>query len=78
VRMPLLDFYGEFAVSGVTCDACAWTGIGAELISGEAFGDGVEKHCPACDKKWGFVQWAVALSDDPPDDWRANIGRVET
>jgi hypothetical protein len=72
-----LDFYVEFEVSGVSCDACKWTGIGAELISGEAFGDGVDKHCPACNERWGFVQWSIAVADDPPKDWRANIGRVE-
>jgi hypothetical protein len=75
--MPLLDFYGEFAATGVTCDACKWTGIGAELTSGETFGDGVEKHCPACGERWGFVQWSVAVADEPPDDWRSRIGRIE-
>jgi hypothetical protein len=75
--MPLLDFYRELATSGVTCDACKWTGIGAELISGETVGDGVDKHCPRCDERWGFVQWSVAAVDNPPVGWKANIGRVE-
>ncbi len=75
--MPLLDFYGEFAATGVTCDACQWTGIGAELTSGETFGDGIDKHCPACGERWGFVQWSVAVAEDPPDDWRSKIERVE-
>jgi hypothetical protein len=75
--MPLLDYYGEFAASKVTCNACAWTGIGAELISGESFGDGVDKDCPACGERWGFVQWSVFVSDNPPKDWRSKIGRIE-
>jgi hypothetical protein len=25
----------------------------------------------------GFVQWSVAVVDNPPDDWRAGIGRIE-
>ena len=75
--MPLIDFYGEFAASGVTCDACGFTGIGAELTSGETFGDGIDKHCPACGERWGFVQWSVIVVDEPPDDWRSKIGRVE-
>jgi hypothetical protein len=28
--MSLIDYYGDFAASKVACDACAWTGIGAE------------------------------------------------
>jgi hypothetical protein len=46
-------------------------------ISEEVFGEGVDKHCPACNDRWGFVQWSVAVADNPPDDWRANIGRIE-
>ena len=75
--MSLLDFYGEFAVTGVTCDACKWTGIGAELTSGEVFGDGIDKHCPACGERWGFVQWSVAVADETPEGWQSRIGRVE-
>jgi hypothetical protein len=75
--MPLMDFYGDFAAGAVACDKCRWTGIGAEMTSGEVFGDGVDKHCPACNERWGFVQWSVAVVDDPPLDWRSNIGRVE-
>jgi hypothetical protein len=75
--VPLIDYYGEFSGSCVTCDACAWTGLGAELASGETFGDGVEKHCPRCGGYHGFVQWSVAVADDPPDDWRSKIERVE-
>lgn len=75
--MPLLDFYGEFAATGVTCDTCSWTGIGAELTSGETFGDGIDKHCPESGGRWRFVQWSVAVADGPPDDWKSRIGRVE-
>jgi hypothetical protein len=46
-------------------------------ISEEVFGEGVDKHCPACNDRWGFVQWSVAVADNLPDDWRANIGRIE-
>jgi hypothetical protein len=75
--MTLLDFYGEFATSGVTCDVCKWAGIGAELISGETFGDGIEKDCPSCGKKLGFQQWPVFVDNNPPEDWKANIDRVK-
>jgi hypothetical protein len=75
--MPLLDFYGKFAAGAVACEKCGWTGIGSEMISGEACGDGVEKHCPACKEKWGFVQWSVLLADSPLEDCRSKIGRVE-
>ena len=72
-----MDYYGEFAAGAVACEKCGWTGLGAEMISGEAFGDGIEKHCPVCDQKWGCVLWSVAVADNPPDDWRSKIGRVE-
>ena len=75
--MPILDFYGEFAASGVRCDSCGWTGLGAEMTSGEAFGDGIDKHCPACGERWGFVQWSVVVGDDPPEGWQSRIPRVE-
>ncbi|MGO9930440.1 MAG: hypothetical protein ACLPV8_01285 [Steroidobacteraceae bacterium] len=47
------------------------------MTSGETFGDGIDKHCPACGERWGFVQWSVVVADDPPDDWRSKIERVE-
>jgi hypothetical protein len=75
--MPLLDFYGQFATTGVTCGTCKWTGLGSELTSGETFGDGVEKHCPRCGSYHGFVQWSVVVSDNPPPAWKAKIPRVE-
>jgi hypothetical protein len=75
--MPLIDFYGEFAASKVACSACAWTGIGAEMTSGEFFSDGVDKHCPSCNERWGFVQWSVAVADNPPEGWKSKIGSVE-
>ena len=37
----------------------------------------VEKDCPACGEKWGFVQWSVFVTDNPPKDWKSKIGRVE-
>jgi hypothetical protein len=39
--MPLIDFYGKFAKSTVTCRHCGWTGKGADMTNGEGFGDGV-------------------------------------
>ncbi len=75
--MPLLDYYGEFAASNVSCDQCGWSGQGREMTSGETFGDGVEKHCPRCGSYHGFIQWSVAVADNPPEDWRSKIGRVE-
>jgi predicted RNA-binding Zn-ribbon protein involved in translation (DUF1610 family) len=52
--MPLLDFYGEFAASNVSCDQCGWIGQGQQMTSGEAFGDGIDKHCPACGERVEF------------------------
>jgi hypothetical protein len=75
--MGLIDYYGEFSVSCVTCGTCGFTGIGAELTSGETFGGGTDKHCPACGERWGFVQWSVAGADEPPEGWQSRIGRVE-
>ena len=75
-NMPLLDFYGDFCQATQTCRYCGWTGLGEEMESGEWFGDGVEKHCPACGEKHRYVQWSVAVADDAPADWRARIGRV--
>ena len=75
--MSLIDFYGRFAAGTVTCEKCGWSGTGAEMKSGEVFGDGIEKDCPACGEKWGFVQWSVFVTDNPPKDWKSKIGRVE-
>ena len=74
--MPLLDFYGDFCRESQTCLNCGWAGPGAAMESGESFGDGVEKHCPACGEKHRYVQWSVAVADDAPADWRARVGRV--
>jgi hypothetical protein len=46
------------------------------MTLGEWFGDGAEKHCPACAEKYCFVQWSVSVADDAPADWRAKIGRI--
>jgi hypothetical protein len=75
--MPLLDYYGEFAASNVSCNQCGWTGQGREMTSGETFGDGIDKDCPACGERWGFVQWSVIAPDEPTEDWQSRIGRVE-
>ncbi len=75
--MGLLDFHGNFARRTVTCRHCGWTGHGAEMKNGESFGNGIDKHCPACSERYGFVQWSVAVADNPPADWKSNIGRVE-
>jgi hypothetical protein len=75
--MPLIDYYGEFVARDVSCNHCGWTGKGQDMESGETFGDGVEKSCPRCGRYHGFVQWSVVVADDPPDDWRSKIGRVE-
>ena len=57
----LLDFYGEFARASQTCRGCGWRGLGSTMESGETFGDGVDKHCPSCGQRWGFVQFSVAF-----------------
>lgn len=72
----LLDYYGEFARRVVQCRDCGWSGKGGEMESGETFGDGVDKHCPACGERWGFVQWSVVVPQSAPSDWRAKIERA--
>jgi len=74
--MPQLDFYGAFTQAAQRCEKCGWTGPGSAMVSGERFGEGVDKHCPACGERWGFVQYSVTVTDDPPADWRSKIGRV--
>lgn len=74
--MPLLDYYGDFQRAMQRCDKCGWTGLGSEMESGESFGHGVDKECPNCGARWGFVQWSVAVADDAPTNWKENIGRI--
>ena len=74
--MPLLDFYRAFEQATQCCRKCNWTGQGSAMVSGESFGEGVDKECPACGERWGFVQYSVTVTDDPPADWRAKIGPV--
>ena len=75
-QMPLLDFYGDFRRANQSCGKCGWSGPGSAMASGDSFGDGIDMHCPKCSECWGFVQWSVAVADDPPIDWKANVGRV--
>lgn len=74
--MALIDFYGDFSRAKQSCGKCDWSGLGSEMPSGETFGDGVEKDCPRCGERWGFVQFSVSVSDDAPAGWKANTGRV--
>ena len=66
----LLDFYGDFAHAIQTCGGCGWTGLGAEMESGEVFDEGVEKNCPRCSRRWGYVQFSLVVDDDHPAVWR--------
>jgi len=72
----LIDYFGEFERGTHTCKACGWSGLGAAMDSGEAFGDGVDKHCPRCGERWGYAQYSVVVADDAPEDWPAKIERV--
>jgi hypothetical protein len=76
LKMPLLDFYGDFARATHSCRKCGWTGLGSAMSSGESFGEGVDKHCPQCGERWGFVQYPVFVVEDPPADWKSKTGRV--
>jgi hypothetical protein len=71
-----IDHYGDFASGEKSCKHCPWKGKAADMTSGDSFGDGVEKHCPDCGTYYGFVQWSVIVSNNPPSGWEANIGRV--
>ena len=73
--MPLLDFHGKFERAIHSCK-CGWSGPGEAMVSGESYGDGIDKHCPQCGELWGFVQWSVSVADAAPADWKANVGRV--
>lgn len=72
----IIDHFSEFGRRTVTCEHCAWSGLGVDMSSGESFGDGIDKHCPKCRERWGFVQYSVVVADDPPADWKGKIGRV--
>ena len=72
----MLDFYGDFARATHSCSKCGWSGLGSEMNSGESFGDGVDKECPACAQRWGFVQYSVTVADDAPADWKSKVGRA--
>jgi hypothetical protein len=72
----LIDFYGDFERATHICRKCSWFGLGFAMPSGESFGDGVDKECPQCGERWGFVQWSIAVADDTPEGWEANVGRV--
>jgi uncharacterized protein (DUF983 family) len=74
-EMPLIDFYGDFCRSVHSC-GCGWSGPGADMVSGESFGDGVEKHCPRCGDKYGFVQWSVVVAENAAPGWEARIERA--
>jgi hypothetical protein len=73
----LLDFYGDFQRSTITCRHCGWRGRGSDMTSGESFGDGTDKDCPKCKERYGFVQYSVVVADDAPEGWESRIGRVD-
>jgi hypothetical protein len=54
--MAFIDFYGDFLRGKQTCSKCGWVDLGSAMDSGNRFGDGVEKDCPHCGRRWGFVQ----------------------
>ncbi len=53
------------------CPKCGWSGLGSEAKSGESFDSGVDKHCPACDHRFGYVSYP--LLQESIDDARAPV-----
>jgi hypothetical protein len=66
----LVDFYGDFARGIQSCTTCGWTGPGNDMESGEVLAAGIEKYCPGCGARWGYVQFSMVVADDHPDAWR--------
>jgi hypothetical protein len=52
--------YCEFRKSTIACKDCNWVGLGAEMVQGEAFGDGCDKHGPRCDWRYGFIAYTMS------------------
>ena len=52
--------YYDWIKSTVECDNCKWVGLGAEMVSGESFGDGVDKHCKICDWRYGCIRYPMS------------------
>ncbi len=52
--------YSEFMQSTIECERCKWIGRGATMVSGESFGDGVDKECPVCGERWGYVGYHMS------------------
>lgn len=47
--------YYEWLNSRVQCPHCGWCGLGQETTTGEIFDDGVDKHCPTCEHRFGYL-----------------------
>lgn len=62
----LRDDYSPFMAAEHRCRACGWTGLGSAMTSGESFGDGIDKHCPRCGERWGFVQYPLIIHAEDP------------
>ena len=56
----VLMHYYAWKASTVECNNCKWVGLGAAMTSGESFGDGVDKHCPRCDWRYGFIAYPMS------------------
>jgi len=58
--------YHNFVNGTQTGPKCAWTGLGGDTTLGESFADGSERHCPQCDRYFGYVAFPLiteSLSD---------------
>ena len=68
--------YSDFVKSTIECPNCKWIGLGATMVSGESFGDGVDKECPVCGKRWGYVGYHMSHEFEGAtlirsSDWRS-------
>jgi hypothetical protein len=49
--------YYDWIHGSLSCVSCDWNGLGEDAVNGESFDDGVEKHCPRCGHRFGFVAY---------------------
>ena len=64
--MNVLTWY-EFQTARLECE-CGWCGLGRDAMSGESFADGMDKHCPSCGERFGYVAFPLVIESisDPP------------
>lgn len=62
--------YYTWQEAEIACSQCDWSGRGDDAKTGEDYRDGIEKHCPACGYRFGFVLYP--LTEEAATDPRAS------